>query len=249
MADSIQTAACAEHVASLDNQLSQRFIALDPAGYFLIRIDHGAHELIVEHYRNDVDDRGRATDPDTGEVLSCRGGAPRSADAVLRAPTAKAMAAARTALAGHRAALAPSNIIGGSPNSQRKASPPPEAAAPASAPAVDPEAWAEEEESLAVAKRLPNDRIVIETDAPWCGIKASHPGHGFVGTTWPAKDKKKRAAIDSGETVKDRSEPCHVAQVLEVIAAVKGEDADELAEIYRRNALRLFFPEEYAALG
>ena len=105
------------------------------------------------------------------------------------------------------------------------------------------------EESLAVAKRLPNDRIVIETDAPWCGIKASHPGHGFVRTTWPAKDKKKRAAVDSGETVKDRSEPCHVAQVLEVIAAVKGEDADELAEIYRRNALRLFFPEEYAALG
>ena len=91
MADSIQTAACAEHVASLDNQLSQRFIALDPAGYFLIRIDHGAQELIVEHYRNDVDDRGRATDPDTGEVLSCRGGAPRSADAVFRAPTAKAM--------------------------------------------------------------------------------------------------------------------------------------------------------------
>ena len=91
MADSIQTAACAEHVASLDNQLSHRFIALDPAGYFLIRIDHDAHELIVEHYRNDVDDRGRATDPDTGEVLSCRGGAPRSADAVLRAPTAKAM--------------------------------------------------------------------------------------------------------------------------------------------------------------
>ena len=91
MADSIQTSACAEHVASLDNQLSQRFIALDPAGYFLIRIDHDAHELIVEHYRNDVDDRGRATDPDTGEVLSCRGGAPRSADAVFRAPTAKAM--------------------------------------------------------------------------------------------------------------------------------------------------------------
>ena len=69
------------------------------------------------------------------------------------APTAKAMVAARTALAGHRTALAPSNIISGSPSSQRKASPPPEAAAPASAPAVDPDAWAEEEESLAVAER------------------------------------------------------------------------------------------------
>ena len=48
--------------------------------------------------------------------------------------------------------------------------------------------------------------------------------------------------------MKDRSEPCHIAQVLEVLAAVKGEDADELAEIYRRNTLKLFFPEEHAAL-
>ena len=104
------------------------------------------------------------------------------------------------------------------------------------------------EESLEVVKKLPNDRIMIETDAPWCGIKPSHPGHSSIQTKWPAKDKKKRGGIDTGETVKDRSEPCHIAQVLEVLAAVKGEDADELAEIYRRNTLKLFFPEEHAAL-
>ena len=34
---------------SLDERLSQRFIALDPAGYFLIKLDLDAGELIDEH--------------------------------------------------------------------------------------------------------------------------------------------------------------------------------------------------------
>lgn len=73
----------------LDDQLSQRFIALDPAGYFLIRVDHEAAELVAEHYGNGIDERGLATDPETGEVLSCRGGAIRRPLAVYRGRTAK----------------------------------------------------------------------------------------------------------------------------------------------------------------
>ena len=76
---------------ALDDQLSNRFIALDPAGYFLIKLDRETAELVVEHYRNDVDERGLATDPETGEVLSCRGSGPRTAAAVYRARTAKEM--------------------------------------------------------------------------------------------------------------------------------------------------------------
>ena len=73
----------------LDDQLSQRFIALDPAGYVLIRIDLEAAELVVEHYGNGIDERGLATDPDTGEVLSCRGGGVRAPLAVFRGCSAK----------------------------------------------------------------------------------------------------------------------------------------------------------------
>lgn len=73
----------------LDDQLSQRFIALDPAGYFLIRIDRETAELVVEHYGNGIDERGLATDPDTGEVLSCRGGGVRAPLAVFRGCSAK----------------------------------------------------------------------------------------------------------------------------------------------------------------
>ena len=40
----------AEGTSSLDDQLSQRFIDLDPSGYFLIKLDAEAGELIAEHY-------------------------------------------------------------------------------------------------------------------------------------------------------------------------------------------------------
>ena len=82
--------------SSLDDQLSQRFIALDPSGYFLIKVDADAAELVVEHYSNDVDDKGRATDPETGEVLACRGGGPRQACRSFRGRTAKELGIALT---------------------------------------------------------------------------------------------------------------------------------------------------------
>jgi hypothetical protein len=80
----------------LDDQLSQRFIALDPVGYFLIKVDREAGELIAEHYANSIDDRGLATDPDTGEVISCRGAGPREPLALYRGRSAKELGVALT---------------------------------------------------------------------------------------------------------------------------------------------------------
>lgn len=81
---------------SLDEALSQRFIQLDPSGYFLIKVDAAAGELIAEHYANGIDERGLATDPDTGEVLSCRGSDPRAPWAVYRGRSAKELGIALT---------------------------------------------------------------------------------------------------------------------------------------------------------
>ena len=74
---------------ALDEELSRRFIALDPAGYFLIRVDAESQELVAEHYGNDIDERGLATDPESGEVIGCRGGGPRLPLAVYRGRSAK----------------------------------------------------------------------------------------------------------------------------------------------------------------
>ena len=86
----------AEGTSTLDDQLSQRFIELDPSGYFLIKLDIEAGEIIAEHYSNDLDERGRATDPETGEVLACRGGGPRSPSTSFRGRTAKELGIALT---------------------------------------------------------------------------------------------------------------------------------------------------------
>ena len=86
----------AEQRRSLDEGLSQRFIALDPAGYFLIKLDPEAGELIAEHYGNGIDERGLATDPDTGEVISCRGAGPREPLKVYRGRSAKELGMALT---------------------------------------------------------------------------------------------------------------------------------------------------------
>ena len=76
--------------AELDDRLSQRFIALDPKGYFLIKVDHASAELVLEHYGNTIDDKGLAHDPETGEVLSCKGGnRKRKPSRVYRGLTAK----------------------------------------------------------------------------------------------------------------------------------------------------------------
>lgn len=74
---------------ALDEALSKRFIDLDPAGYFLIRLDREAGELVAEHFSNTINERGLATDPDSGEVLACRGGGPRTPTATYRGRSAK----------------------------------------------------------------------------------------------------------------------------------------------------------------
>jgi dihydropteroate synthase len=86
----------AEQRQELDGRLSQRFIALDPEGYFLIKLDRAAGELIAEHYGNGIDERGLATDPDTGEVIRCRGTGPRDPLATYRGRSAKELGMALT---------------------------------------------------------------------------------------------------------------------------------------------------------
>ena len=90
MVNNPEAPAFAERLQALDERLSQRFIALDPKGYFLIKVDHSAEELVLEHYGNTIDEKGLARDDETGEILSCKGGnGPRQPSAVYRGFTAK----------------------------------------------------------------------------------------------------------------------------------------------------------------
>ena len=59
-------------ITLLDDKLSKRQIDLDPKGYFLIKIEPKTNELILEHYLNDIDQTGRAIDPESGEPIGCK---------------------------------------------------------------------------------------------------------------------------------------------------------------------------------
>ncbi len=94
------------------------------------------------------------------------------------------------------------------------------------------------EELLDMVKALPLDKLVVETDAPWCGIKNSHPSSKHVRTKFEEVKKEKFVA---GKMVKDRNEPAKVVEVVEVIAAVKGVDVAEIAQASYQNTMKVLF--------
>jgi len=96
-------------------------------------------------------------------------------------------------------------------------------------------------DNLEVARAIPDNRLMIETDAPWCGIKNSHAGHLFVKTRWPTTSKDK---VKSG-LVKDRNEPCCLRQVCEVLAAVRQCSWEQVAQNSTKNASEVFFKRRF----
>lgn len=62
-------------------------------------------------------------------------------------------------------------------------------------------------ENLDVVRGIPVERMMIETDSPYCEIKSTHAGINFVKSLWPSKKKEK---YDKECLVKGRNEPCLV---------------------------------------
>eukprot|EP00455_Lapot_gusevi_P001488 TRINITY_DN10593_c0_g2_i1.p1 TRINITY_DN10593_c0_g2~~TRINITY_DN10593_c0_g2_i1.p1 ORF type:complete len:359 (-),score=38.12 TRINITY_DN10593_c0_g2_i1:166-1122(-) len=96
------------------------------------------------------------------------------------------------------------------------------------------------QENLQVMAEIPLNRLMIETDAPWCDIRATHAGYRHVKTQF-ASEKKEKHKPASSSTVKNRNEPCHIRQVLEVIAGHRGiDDIEALAAQIYDNSIRVF---------
>ena len=89
---------------------------------------------------------------------------------------------------------------------------------------------------------LPLERLMIETDAPWCDIRPTHFGSKDVVTKQVTVDKKKHSPE---LLVKGRNEPCNIVQVLEVIAAQREiSNTWALAETLVNTTNGLFFPSQ-----
>jgi len=92
------------------------------------------------------------------------------------------------------------------------------------------------DENIEAMVSIPTNKLMIETDCPWCEIRPTHSGSKYVETKFPTSKNWK-----AGHCVKSRNELCHIVQVLEVMAGARNTDKQSLSEILYQNTLDLFF--------
>ena len=96
------------------------------------------------------------------------------------------------------------------------------------------------EQNLEAVKAVPLARLQIETDGPWCEIRASHASsrHLKDGPALPKAVKKEK--WQKGFMVKGRNEPATIVQVAHVIARVKGISVQEVCQAAWKNSTEMF---------
>jgi TatD DNase family protein len=98
------------------------------------------------------------------------------------------------------------------------------------------------EENLKTMALIPKERLMIETDSPYCGIRPTHASHSLMSTKLiQEKDPKK---FEKGLCVKGRNEPYSIINVLEVISKYRKESFEDLQNQIYENTKKVFFPNE-----
>jgi TatD DNase family protein len=77
----------------------------------------------------------------------------------------------------------------------------------------------------------------VISDAPWCEIRQTHASHRYIRSSFSSK-----SVYQEGWMVKGRNEPCKILQVAEIIAALHGEDLEQVSHQLYQNTMKLFFP-------
>jgi len=102
------------------------------------------------------------------------------------------------------------------------------------------------EENLQVVKAVPLDRIMLETDCPWCEIRPSHASHRYLSEMpmkevfIPAAIKKEKHQVGDEKMVKGRNEPCTIGQVAWVVAKLKDLPLAEVTHHAWQNSVDMF---------
>ncbi|KAJ6604488.1 hypothetical protein DFH09DRAFT_1242462 [Mycena vulgaris] len=87
------------------------------------------------------------------------------------------------------------------------------------------------EENLRSVKAIRLDRLLLETDAPWCSMTGGHASKQHLAS--PEK-------FADGKAVKGRNEPCAIGGVAWVMHQLHGIPSEEIAEEAFKNTLELF---------
>ncbi|KAI5898350.1 Mg-dependent DNase [Schizophyllum commune H4-8] len=102
------------------------------------------------------------------------------------------------------------------------------------------------EANLKVAKSVPLDKLMLETDAPWCSCTSSHASKGLLDTLptdlrdlyLPAATKPEK--FQAGKPVKGRNEPTAIGAVAWVLCQLHNVTMQELSEQVWQNTIKVF---------
>ena len=105
------------------------------------------------------------------------------------------------------------------------------------------------DQNILSAEQVPLDRLLLETDAPWCDIRPSHRSYAFLQqrnytSNFRSVKRDKFAKIDAAERdnvmIKNRNEPCNIEQVAIVIANIKNIPLEKLAAAVWENSCSVY---------
>jgi TatD DNase family protein len=103
------------------------------------------------------------------------------------------------------------------------------------------------EENLLVAREVPLEHLMLETDAPWCEIRPTHASSKFLqmpdcaGEEAPIlTEAKKVERFELGKRVRGRNEPCSISQIAFIVARVKGLTMAQVCQAAYDNSIRMF---------
>lgn len=88
------------------------------------------------------------------------------------------------------------------------------------------------EENLVVVKKVPLERLQIETDGPWCEMRPSQASAQFTKDAPPLPKAVKKEKWSPDAMVKGRNEPCTIVHVAHAIAGIKEVTVEEVCETY-----------------
>lgn len=102
--------------------------------------------------------------------------------------------------------------------------------------------------NLEATAEIPLDRLMLETDAPWCSMTSTHASAGHLkampkdlkGVVFPESSKN----WEEGKMVKGRNEPNAIGGVAWVVAQVKGVSVKEVIDAAWKNTVDVFGLEE-----
>lgn len=101
------------------------------------------------------------------------------------------------------------------------------------------------QEGVDVVKRIPVDKLLLETDSPWCDIRSTHASHQYwlpdQCAEWKPVLALKKERFEMDKMVKSRNEPCMTRQVLSVVARIRGDEEHALAEQVYKNTMECLF--------